>query len=143
MSINELNLDAIKENLPRALSFLDEKLEEMGCPMKVQMQLDIALEELFVNVANYAYKAQLEAGQEPGSVSVRVEFTAQPRAVEVTLTDRGIPFNPLDQKDPDTSLPAHERRIGGLGIYMAKKSMDHMHYEYKDGQNILTFRKNF
>lgn len=141
MSRRELTVEASTDNLARVLAFLDERLEELDCGMKAQMQIDIALEEIFVNVAQYAY-AHL-APQDPSEklVSIQLEDSEDPRSIEITIRDRGIPFDPLAKEDPDTTLSAEERRIGGLGIFMAKKSMDSMHYEYRDGQNILTFRK--
>ena len=142
MSVKELTVEADKANLPQVLAFIDERLEELECTMKAQMQIDIALEEIFINVANYAYKEMMEKSGDPGTVSIRVEDTEDPKSVAVTITDSGIPFDPLAQEDPDVTLSANERRIGGLGIFMAKKVMDYMHYEFKDGKNILTFRKD-
>ena len=129
-----ITMDASLSNLEQALAFVDETLEQMDCPMKQQMQVDLALEEAFVNVANYAYGG--ETG--PVTLSVLAEETGQ---VTITLTDRGTPFDPLGREEPDLSLPAEEREIGGLGIFMVKKSMDEVHYAYQDGQNILTMVK--
>ena len=142
MGVKELTVIAKKENLTQVLEFVDARLEELSCTMKAQMQIDIAVEEIYINVANYAYKEMTDLGGDPGTVSIRVEDKENPRSVAVTIIDRGIPFDPLAREDPDITLSASERRIGGLGIFMAKKSMDYMHYEFKDGQNILTFRKD-
>ena len=142
MGRRELTLDAKIENLDRVLAFLDERLDELKCSMKAKLQIELALEEIFVNVASYAYNRNGAASQEPGPVSISVEDTEDPLSVAVTITDRGMPFDPLAQQDPDVSLSAEDRRVGGLGIYMVKKSMDHVRYEFKDGQNILTFRKD-
>ena len=142
MGKRELTLDAKIENLNQVLAFLDRRLDELECSMKAKMQIELALEEIFVNVSSYAYNRVGPASQEPGKVSISVEDTKDPLSVAVTIIDRGIPFNPLTQQDPDVSLPAEDRRVGGLGIYMVKKSMDHVRYEFKDGQNILTFRKD-
>ena len=144
MSVNELTMEAKTENLSKALAFIDERLEELGCSMKAQMQIDVAMEELFVNVAQYAYKGleKLRSSQKLSEmVTIRIEDKEEPKRIVFTLTDEGTPFNPLLQKDPDTSLPAEKRRIGGLGIFLAKKNMDGMEYEYKDGKNILTIQK--
>ena len=103
--------------------------------MKAQMQIDIAIDELFGNIANYAYNPEI------GSATVRVEVTEEPTVI-ITFIDHGVPYNPLEKTDPDTSLSAEEREIGGLGIFMVKKSMDHISYEYKNGQNILRIKKN-
>ena len=134
--VKELTLDATDANLETALAFLDAALEELDCPPKAQMQLDIALEELFVNVAHYAYAPGT------GPVTLRVETARDPDSVTFTLIDGGVPYDPLAKPDPDVTLSAEERQIGGLGIYMVKKSMDDMQYEYRNGQNVLTVRKN-
>ncbi|MBR4959034.1 MAG: ATP-binding protein, partial [Phascolarctobacterium sp.] len=106
------------------------------CPMKAQMQIDIAIDELFSNIARYAYNP------ETGPATVRVEVAENPMAVLITFIDKGITYDTLKQEDPNTHLPAEEREIGGLGIFMVKKTMDDITYEYKDGQNILTIKKN-
>ena len=129
-----ITLEARLENLPKVLAFIDEELERADAPVKIQMQLDIAVEELFVNVASYAYPEN--DGQVMISMLTHEETT--PHRVEISLTDSGIPFNPLERKDPDVTLSAEERGIGGLGIYMVKQSMSNVSYEYKNGQNILT-----
>ena len=103
--------------------------------MKTQMQIDIAVEELFVNIAHYAYNPEV------GPVTIRVEVQKEPLAVTVTFIDHGVPYDPLAKEDPDITLSAEERQIGGLGIFMVKKSMDDIAYEYKDGQNILYIKK--
>ena len=118
-----------------ALAFIDERLEALSCPMKTQMQIDVAAEELFVNVANYAYAPQT------GKVTLRFEKTQDPLAVKITFIDGGVPYDPLAKEDPDVTLSADERPIGGLGIFMVKKTMDDVQYEYKDGKNRLTVTK--
>lgn len=133
--MKELRTDALKEKLPDVLAFLDEQLEAADCPMKLQMKLDIAVEEIFVNIANYAYP---DGG---GTALIRVGFIPDPLTVEITFIDRGVPYDPLAKPDPDVHLSAEKRQIGGLGIYMVKKSMDDVRYQYLDGQNILTLRK--
>lgn len=134
--MKELNIEAILENIPVVTDFVDEQLERLACPMKAQMQIDIAIDELFSNIARYAYNP------ETGPATVRVEVSENPLAVLITFIDKGIPYDPLQQADPNTKLSAEERELGGLGIYMVKKTMDEVTYEYKDGQNILTIRKN-
>ena len=133
---SELTLEAKVKNLDQVLGFVDSLLEQGGCPKKTQMQIDVALEEMFVNVASYTYAPEI------GSVTIRATLE-QPGAISITLIDRGIPYNPLEKPDPDVTLPAEKRRIGGLGIYMVKKSMDEMLYRYEDGQNILTLKKSW
>lgn len=133
--MKELELEALTDNLPQVLSFIDEQLEAADCPMKIQMQIDIAVEEIFVNIAHYAYNPEI------GTAKVRVEVQGEPPAVDITFIDNGVPYDPLAKSDPDVTLSAEERQIGGLGIFMVKKSMDDVKYEYLDGHNILTLKK--
>ena len=135
MSVKELTLEAKVANLQQVLDFVDENLKSMRCPMKILMQIDVAVEEIFVNVASYAYTPNT------GSVTIRMDLQEKPRAVVITFIDSGIPYNPLAKEDPDVSLSAEERSIGGLGIFMVKKTMDKMEYEYTDKQNILKMYK--
>ncbi|MBQ6111886.1 MAG: ATP-binding protein [Synergistaceae bacterium] len=134
--MKELTLDADVKNLDEVLAFVDEQLEVHDCSPKIQMQIDVAVEELFVNIAHYAYNP------ETGPATVRVEIQENPLSVIITFIDNGVPYDPLAKPDPDVTLSAEEREIGGLGIYMVKKSMDNIEYEYKDGQNILKIQKN-
>ena len=122
------------ESLPEVSAFIDEKLEQAGCSMKVQMQIDVAVEEIFVNIASYAYE-----GKE-GSAEIFFDINSENQAV-ITFVDEGVPYDPLKKEDPDVTLSASERQIGGLGIFMVKKTMDDMIYEYKDGKNCLTLIK--
>ena len=131
--MNSLAVEAKKENLLRVLSFVDEKLEESGCPMKTQMQIDVAVEELFVNIASYAYT--------PGTGDAVIMMKTGEEGITIEFRDRGKPFDPLAKEDPDVTLSAEERQIGGLGIFMVKKSMDEVSYSYENGENILTIRK--
>ena len=133
----EITLEATDANLPAVLAFVDAELEALDCPMKTQMQIDVAVEEIFVNIANYAYTP------ETGSVTLRLILSQDPNRILITFTDSGIPYDPLAKPDPDVTLSAEERQIGGLGIYMVKKSMDDMTYEYLDGKNVLTIMKQF
>ena len=133
--MKELRIEATLENLDDVLAFVDAGLEEQDCPIKVQMQLDVAVEELYVNIAHYAYA--------PGTGQAVIEFdyNEDTGIVKITFKDSGTPFDPTAKADPDTTLSAAERQIGGLGIYMAKKSTDEMSYEYKDNMNILSIFK--
>ena len=133
--MKELTIAATVENIETVTDFVNEQLESLDCPMKAQMQIDIAIDELFGNIAHYAYNPEV------GSATVRVEVIEDPLAVTITFIDNGVPYDPLAKADPDTTLSAEERDIGGLGIYMVKKSMDDIIYEYKDGQNILKIKK--
>ncbi len=134
--MKELNVLAKVENIEKVTEFVDEQLELYDCPPKAKIQLDIAIDELFGNIAHYAYTP------DEGPATVRVEVCENPLSVILTFIDNGMPYNPLNQSDPDVSLSAEERGIGGLGIYMVKKSMDEITYEYHDGQNILTVKKS-
>ena len=133
----ELTILAAVENLDRVLAFVDAELEKLDCPMKAQMQIDVAVEELFINIAHYAY------APETGNATIRVQPDEDAHAVAITFIDHGIPYNPLAKPDPDVTLSAEERQIGGLGIFMVKKSMDGICYEYRNGQNVLTIEKAF
>ncbi len=134
--MKELVIAADRNNLLKVQSFIDEQLEDAGCPMLTQIAIDVAVEEIFVNIASYAYD------QDIGVAVVQVEMPDDPLSVEITFIDNGKQYDPLAKPDPDTTLPAKERKKGGLGIYMVKNSMDDMRYEYKEGKNILTIKKN-
>lgn len=135
--MKELSLDAVVENIDIVTDFVNEQLEQYNCPIKAQMQIDIAIDELFGNIAHYAYNPEV------GQATVRVEVLEDPLSVVITFIDHGTPYDPLSAEEPDITLSAEERQIGGLGIYMVKKSMDEIAYEYKDGQNILRIKKQF
>lgn len=134
--MKELVIAADRNNLLKVQSFIDEQLEDAGCPMLTRIVIDVAVEELFVNIASYAYD------QEIGVAVVQVEMLDDPLSVEITFIDNGKQYDPLAKPDPDITLAAKERKKGGLGIYMVKNSMDDMRYEYKEGKNILTIKKN-
>ena len=133
--MKELTIAAVVENIDTVTEFVNVQLEALNCSMKAQMQIDIAIDELFGNIAHYAYNPDV------GSATVRVEVTEEPLAVIITFIDGGVPYDPLKTADPDISLSAEDRQLGGLGIYMVKKSMDEISYEYKDGKNILSIKK--
>ena len=130
---SKLKLPAEREKLEEALRFVVENLERDECGMKAQMQIEVAVEELFVNIASYAYP--------PGSGSVTIEYSCENGVAEITLTDSGTPYDPLAKEDPDITLTVQERPIGGLGILMVKKTMDDMSYRSENGCNILTIKK--
>lgn len=119
--------------LADALSFVEEQLEAHDASMKTIMQITVCVEEMYVNVAHYAY------GDNKGDVTMSVDFEGN--VVTISLIDSGMPFDPLKKEDPDITLSAEERDIGGLGIFMVKKSMDDVSYEYKDGKNIFVMKK--
>lgn len=134
--MKELVVEADVNNLFEVQMFIDEQLEEAGCSMPAQIAIDVAVEELFVNISSYAY------GEEIGVAVVQVSVFKDPLSVEITFIDNGKQYDPLAKPDPDTTLSADERKKGGLGIFMVKNSMDDISYEYKDGKNILTIKKN-
>ena len=123
------------EALPDILGFVEETLDRYGCPMKIQMALCVAIEEVFVNIAHYAY------GGGDGHMSLGIGFDSSDSTITFRMTDRGIPFDPLKNPDPDITLSAEERDIGGLGIFITKKTMDSVTYAYENGENILTMIK--
>ena len=135
--MKEIRLEAKKENIEKATEFVQEEMEEAGFSMKAIMQVAVAIDEIYVNIASYAY------GQGTGMVTVQVDIEQEDDGQEMVLTfiDSGIPFNPVEFEDPDITRPAEERSIGGLGIFLVKKTMNGMKYRRKDGKNILTIKK--
>ena len=133
--MTELIVEAKLDNLAQVLQFVDSRLEEEDCPIGLQMKIDVAVEVLFVNIASYAYAPG------SGSATVRMEVEKDPKTVVITFVDCGVPYDPLAKEDPDVTLSLKDREIGGLGIFMVKKSMDDMIYSYENGQNVLTIRK--
>ena len=131
----EKTFDAAVDQLDEVLAFVTDQLDQLDCPPKHRIQIEVAVEELFVNIASYAYRPGT------GTADVTVEAFDNPKTVEITFKDSGVPYDPLAKQDPDISLSADDRQIGGLGIFMVKKTMDDMRYEYKDNQNVLTIRK--
>lgn len=133
-NMKKLEVDAKVESLQSVLEFIDAELEANDCSMKEQMKIDVAAEELFVNIAHYAYQGAT------GKATITVNVDNDRNAV-ISFIDSGVYFDPLGKEDPDVSLSANEREIGGLGIFMVKKSMDKLEYKYEDGQNITTITK--
>ena len=134
--MKELTIAAAVENIETVTEFVNEQLEAYDCPMKVQIQIDVAIDELFSNIARYAYNPEV------GIATVQVAVVEDPLSVVITFIDNGIPYDPLKKEDPDITLSLEDRPVGGLGIYMVKKTMDDITYEYKDGKNILAIKKN-
>ncbi len=133
--MEKITVEAKTEKLNDVLSFVDGILEEHDCPVKTQMQIDIAVEEIFVNIAHYAY----DPGE--GSADIEAGVSGDPAEFVISFYDSGKPYNPLAREDPDITLGLEERQIGGLGIFMVKKYMDKLEYDYKNGQNIFTIHK--
>ena len=133
--MKEITVDAMIENMKTVTAFVDDFLDQIACPMKSRIQINIVIDEILGNICHYAYKDSV------GAVTVRVESGNTPKAVFLTFTDNGIPYNPLDTEDPDITSSSEERKIGGLGIYLVKKNMDEMKYEYVNQQNRLWMEK--
>ncbi len=132
---DELEIEALRENLEEVQEFVDERLKACDCSPKTQMQISVSVEEIFINIANYAYEPNI------GKAKIRAVVTGDPASLTLTFRDWGTPYDPLAREDPDVTLPAEDRNIGGLGIYMTKTFMDEESYTYRDGQNILTLKK--
>ena len=130
-----LTLAATIDNIPAVTAFIDEALEALDCGIKPQMQIDVAVDELFSNIASYAYAPGV------GEAEVSLDFDEADRTVSITFADSGVPYDPLAKADPDVTLSAEEREIGGLGIFLVKKTMDAVEYARRDGRNVLTIRK--
>ena len=127
--------NAKTEELSSVIEFTQETLTKYDCLLKTQMAICVAIEEVFVNVAHYAYS------QDGGKVDFTITFDSDSRVVTFRMADKGVPFDPLKKPDPDVTLSADERQIGGLGIFITKKTMDDVTYAYINGENILTMTK--
>ena len=135
--MKEIRLPARVENIDMVTDFVNEQLDELGCPVKAQIQIAVAIDEIFGNIARYAY------GDEEGEAVVRVEGGDNNGSVTITFMDSGMPFDPLKRDDPDVTLSASERSIGGLGIFVVKRTMDSIDYKYEDNKNVLSIHKKF
>lgn len=133
-----ITLQAKMENLNSVISMIEGELAANGCPLEEQTQISVACEEIFVNIACYGYTP----GEGDAVVSVDISGNS-PKKCVIVFDDSGNQFNPLEKPDPDVTLAAVERPIGGLGIYMVKNTMDNVSYEYINGHNILTIIKSF
>jgi len=131
----EITIDAEISKINLVTDFVNEQLELYNCPESEKMKVNIAIDELLANVTNYAYKDGL------GKITLKIDINK--KILSMTFIDNGIKYNPLEHNDPDITLSAEERKIGGLGIYLVKNLMDKMEYEYADGKNILKIQKNF
>ena len=129
-----MTLLAKTEYLDKVLEFVDSFLEERNCTMNAQLELDIAVEELFVNIASYAYR--------PKEGPVTIQVSSEGNIVSIVFIDEGKPYNPWQKSDPDITLSAEERQIGGLGIYLVKNTMNQVDYRYENKKNILTIQKD-
>lgn len=126
---------AVKESHEAVLAFVNEALSTVPYEERSRKQINMAVDEIFINIVEYAY------GEEAGDMTLSLSFPEEGRDLELTFMDNGEPYNPLSQEEPDVTLSGRERRTGGLGIFLVKKTMDDMRYEYRDGKNLLTIRK--
>ena len=133
--MQEITMKAVIESIPAVTDFVDAQLEAIDCPMKAQMQINVAIDEIFSNISHYAYP-----GSE-GEATVRFEYDPQAKEAKVCFRDHGVPYNSLNKSDPDVTLPAVERAVGGPAIFLVKKLMDRITYEYTDGMNVLCIIK--
>ena len=129
-------VNADVNELQRVLNFVEGCVQEIDCSPKALMQINVSVEEIFVNIAHYAYSGKI------GEAVIEVEIDDEPKTVTITFIDRGVKYDPLAKPDPDVTLSVKDRQIGGLGIFMTKKFMDELSYEYRDGQNVFAMKKN-
>lgn len=127
-----ITLNPKEENMEELLAFVEEKLTEKNVPLKTITKMCIAIDEIYSNIRFYS-----------GATKASVECMVSNNTVQLNFLDNGRPYNPLETKDPDITLSAEERKLGGLGIFMVKKTMDSVVYEYLSGFNKLSLRKNF
>ncbi|BDZ69590.1 ATP-binding protein [Methanobacterium petrolearium] len=133
--MNTITITAKIENLPNVLNFINNQLNGLNISGKTLFQLELAIEEIYVNIARYAY-----VGEE-GAVTITSCIEEDPLQIIVEFTDSGVPFNPLENEDPDFSQKTEEKEIGGLGIHLIKKNVDSLGYKFHDNKNVLTIKK--
>ncbi len=133
--MNEITVSADRSHLEDVQRFIETELEPVNCPIKIRMQIALAVEEIFVNISDYAYHPGI------GFVTIRSTIQKDKPAITIQFRDQGKPYNPLKKIDADITLNAEDRTIGGLGILLVKKTMDSVRYDYQDGTNILTIEK--
>lgn len=134
--MKEITLEATVENIAVVTDFINEELNKVNCSENIKSEIDIAVDEIFGNIANYAY------GENTGKAIVQIEITNNPMKAIITFIDNGIKYNPLEKENPDITLSAEDRKIGGLGVYIVKKIMNDVLYEYIDNSNILKIVKS-
>ena len=135
--VNELKIEAKKENFEKVLAFVDEALEKAGAPYEVQLSVEMAIEEIYLNIVYYAY------AQKDGDAIILADINEKDKILTLTFIDEGPEYNPLLKEDPDTTMDIMDRPIGGLGILMVKKMMDDVAYCRENGENHLTIKKGW
>lgn len=133
--MKEWSFPARTDSIPELTALIDTELEAVSCPLKNRMQLDVITDEVFSNICRYAY------GSGAGDASVCFRFDGEKNEVSLTFRDRGIPYDPLESPEPDVTLSAEEREIGGLGIFLVKQLADGVRYERDGDTNVLTVTK--
>lgn len=133
--MKKLQVAQVIENLHKITEFVSADLKDRGCSPTVIRKISVVIDEVFGNIVFHGDR------RGDGTVTVLEEFEENPPAIALTFIDQNAPFDPLGKADPNTRLPAGKRRIGGLGIFMVKRTVDQIDYEYKDGSNILKIKK--
>lgn len=131
-----------KKELNNVLNFINENLDSINPSFKFRMQLELSIEEIFMNIIDYAYSKSDDKNIIAIRYDIEYDIGKNPSKVIIEISDWGIPFNPLENEEPDLTLSSDEREIGGLGIFLLKKNVDYVDYEYKNRKNILTIKKN-
>ena len=134
--MNQIAIKSNEDNLDFVLSKFDEALEDYNPSMKFKLQLELVLEELFINICNYAF-------EDEGEIIIQHFVEDNPLRIIINFIDEGVPFNPLEKEMPDLSLSAEDRELGGLGLTIVRKNVDFIEYHYENNKNILTIQKIF
>ena len=134
--MNQIAIKSNEDNLDFVLSKFDEALEDYNLPVKFKLQLELVLEELFINICNYAF-------EDEGEIIIQHFVEDNPLRIIINFIDEGVPFNPLEKEMPDLSLSAEDRELGGLGLTIVRKNVDFIEYHYENNKNILTIQKIF
>lgn len=135
MNSHTFILEAVPENFAAAQEQVRAFLAPCSCSMRTLLELDMLVEEIFINIASYAYP------DKRGTAAIDLALNDKKDAITITFRDSGIPYNPLKKPSPDLSSPASARQIGGLGIFLVQKYADQLSYVYEDGENRLSLRK--
>lgn len=133
---NTITVKADINSIPFVNELVENFLEDLGISKKIQMQINVVIDEILSNIAQYSF------GEAVGMATIIYEYDSQERILSITFIDDGIEYNPLNSQTPDITLDAEERDFGGLGIFMVKKFTDDLLYEYKDGYNHFTLKKS-
>lgn len=135
--MKELHIESKLENIEKVTDFINTHLMSENATKNFCSSIDVVIDEIYSNIVNYSKLT------EDDKVSVKIEIDGIPKKITIQFVDAGIPYDPLTTKDPNVDAKVEERDVGGLGIFMVKKIMDDVHYEYKDNKNVLTLTKNF